>query len=535
MPCLFGVPAGVIPPVTHLPARVSLVTGARVAADEEVDDMTALSAEGATQVLEPDVSTRDLGPGLLFIGGRWVPAADGAASEVVNPATGAVLTTVAAAGAEDVARAVRAARAAFDSGEWVAMGPRERGRILLRAAELLRLQADELAELETLDVGKPITFTRTVDVPTLIETFEYYGSLAAGIQGAARPTAGPTMAYTRREPIGVVAAITPFNFPMILSSTKIAPALAAGNTVVHKPAEETPLTALHIAQVLAEAGVPDGVFNVLTGDGVVGDALVRHAGVDKIAFTGSTDVGRLVARNAADGLKKVTVELGGKGANLIFADADLEKAIHTAVAGFVFNTGQFCMSGSRLLVERPVYDDVVGALAGACPHVPVGDPFQESTVVGPMAGAKHLAKVRSFLDRAASDGLDAFAGGTVPDAGFFAAPTVLAGVEQSSPYVQEEIFGPVLTVQPFDTEAEAVAMANGTRFGLAAGLQTSDVTRAHRVAAALQAGIVWVNGWAALDVAMPFGGYKQSGYGRENGPEGLDEYLQTKSVVISLA
>jgi acyl-CoA reductase-like NAD-dependent aldehyde dehydrogenase len=333
----------------------------------------------------------------------------------------------------------------------------------------------------------------------------------------------------------VVAAITPFNFPMILSSSKIAPALAAGNTVVHKPAEDTPLTALRIAEILAEAGVPDGVFNVVTGGGAAGDALVRDPRVDKVAFTGSTSIGRAVAETAAKTLKHVTVELGGKSANIIFADADIEKAVHTAISGFVFNTGQFCMAGTRVLVERPVYDAVVGAIAGAAPHIPVGDPFDEGTIIGPMAGLRHLQKVESYLERAAASA-DVLAGGTVnrDGDGFFVSPTVLADVAQDSPFVQEEIFGPVLTVQPFDTEDDAVRMANGTPYGLAAGLQTGDISRAHRVAARLRAGIVWVNSWALLDTAVPFGGYKDSGYGREGGPEGLDEYLQTKSVVIGM-
>jgi acyl-CoA reductase-like NAD-dependent aldehyde dehydrogenase len=474
-------------------------------------------------------------PGNLFVAGRWEPAATGAGREILNPATGRVLTTVADAGPQDAARAVQAARSAFDAGTWPGLPPRARGRILLRAAELLRQEADELATVESTDVGKPITFTRNVDVPTAIDTFEYYGALAAGIEGAARVTTAPTLAYTRREPIGVVAAITPFNFPLILSCTKIAAALAAGNTIVHKPAEETPLSALRLAEVLQDAGVPDGVFNVVTGGAAVGEALVRDPRVDKVAFTGSTAVGRSVAALAGETLKQVTVELGGKGANLIFADADLEAAVHTAVSAFVFNTGQFCMAGSRLLVERSVYSDVLGALAAACPQVRVGDPLAPETVIGPMAGPGHLAKVQSFLDTAEQAGLQVIRGQAPSTSdGFFVAPAVLAGAGQDSRYVQEEIFGPVLTVQPFETEEEAVRLANGTPYGLAAGLQTRDVARAHRVAAALQAGIVWVNGWALLDPAMPFGGRNQSGYGRENGPEGLGEYLQTKSVVVAL-
>lgn len=471
----------------------------------------------------------------LYIGGKWTDAESGARRDLVDPSTGQVFTSVAEAGAVDAERAVRAAREAFDDGRWSGLSARERGRILLRAVALLREHAEELARLESLNVGKPLMFTRMIDVVHTAEALEYYASLAAGIQGSVRDTGAPTMSYVRREAIGVVAAVTPFNFPMILSMTKIGPALAAGNTVVHKPAEETPLTALRVAALLSEAGVPDGVLNVVTGAGAVGDALIRDERVDKVAFTGSSAVGRRVATAAAESLKPVTMELGGKGANLVFADADIEAAVGTAINAFVFNTGQFCMSGSRLLVERPVYDDVLGALAGAVPHVPVGDPFDEGTVVGPMAGPRHLEKVASYLDMARRDGVDVVAGGNVRDGGgYFVDPTVLSGCAQDSPLVQEEIFGPVLTVQPFDTEEEAVRLANGTPYGLAAGLQTSDVTRAHRVAHALRAGIVWVNGWALLDAAVPIGGYKQSGYGREYGPEGLNEYLKDKSVAIAM-
>ena len=484
----------------------------------------------------PPTIKDDIGlpPGELFIDGAWI-AADGA-REILDPATGAAVASVAQAGPAETELALAAARRAFDDGSWSGLPPRERGRILLRAAEMLRGQAEELARLESLDTGKPIMFTRMVDVATTIDQIDYYGALAAGIEGSVRRTGRPTFAYTRREPIGVVAAITPFNFPLILSSIKIAPALAAGNTVIHKPAEETPLTALRIAEVLHEAGVPNGVFNVLPGDGSVGQTLVRDPRVDKIAFTGSTAVGRGIAAAAAETLKHVTVELGGKSANIVFADADIEAAINTAISGFVFNTGQFCMAGSRLLVQRPVYDEVVAALAGAIGHVPVGDPFDEGTVIGPMAGPRHLAKVQAFLDKADQGGAKVYGGGPVHEGpGFWAAPTVLADVSQDSTFVQDEIFGPVLTVQPFDTEDEAVALANGTQYGLAAGLQTTDIARAHRVAERLRAGIVWVNGWALLDAALPFGGVNQSGYGREGGPEGLDEYLQTKSVLISMA
>ena len=469
--------------------------------------------------------------GKLFVDGAWLGSET--TREILDPATGTVVATVAQAGPAETDLAVAAARRAFDDGAWSGMPPRARGRILLRAAEVLRGQAEDLARLETLQTGKPILFARSVDVGTTISQIEYYGALAAGIEGATRHVDGRAFAYTRREPIGVVAAITPFNFPLILSSIKIAPALAAGNTVIHKPAEETPLTALRIAEVLREAGVPDGVFNVLPGDGSVGEALVRDPRVDKIAFAGSTAVGRGVAATAARTLKRVTLELGGKGANIVFADADIESAVGFAFTGFIFNTGQFCMAGSRLLVQRPVYDEVMAGLLQSLGRLPVGDPFGEYTIIGSMAGPRQLAKVRSVLERAEREGVTLQSVGRIPEgAGFWAVPTVLTGVAQDSAFVQEEIFGPVLTVQPFDTEQEAIALANGTRYGLAAGLQTTDIARAHRVADQLRAGIVWVNSWAMLDTALPFGGVKQSGYGREGGPEGLDEYLQTKSVLI---
>lgn len=472
----------------------------------------------------------------MWISGRWVEASDGGSRSVYDPSTGVKIAEVAEATSADVAAAVAAAREAFDNGPWPRMSARERGRVLLRAANLMRERSEELARLESLDTGKPVMFSGPIDVNTATEMIEYYGSLAAGIEGSVRSTSIPVLAYTLMAPIGVVAAITPFNFPLILSTTKIGPALAAGNTVVHKPAEETPLTARLVAEILHEAGVPDGVFNVVTGGATAGDALVRDARVDKIAFTGSTLVGRGIATVAAQTLKHVTVELGGKGANIIFADADLESAINTAINGFVFNTGQFCMAGSRLLVERPVYNDVVGALASAAPHIPVGDPFAEGTVIGPMAGGRHRDKVASYISAASqTSGIRVLGGGTVPDnGGYFIAPTVIADVDQSSKFVQEEIFGPVLTVQPFDTEDEAIALANGTQYGLAAGLQTTNITRAHRVAARLDGGLTWVNTWGLLDVAVPFGGVKQSGYGRECGPEALAEYQQTKSVLISM-
>ena len=487
-----------------------------------------------TKVSYPGRPILNSGVAPLFINGKWVSALAGGSRAVHDPSTGAEIGYVGEGTSADVSAAVQAARIAFDTGPWPRMSARERGRVLLRAAQIMRERSDELARLESLDTGKPMMFSGPLDVTTATEIIEYYGSLAATIEGSVRSTSAAVFGYTLKRPIGVVAAITPFNFPLILSATKIGPALAAGNTLVHKPAEDTPLTARLIAEICAEAGLPDGVLNVVTGGAEPGEALVRDPRVDKVAFTGSTAVGRRITEAAAASLKHVTVELGGKGANIVFADADFETAVKSAINGFVFNTGQFCMAGSRLLVERSVYHEVVDAIAGALPHIPVGDPFDDTTVIGPMAGARHRDKVMSYINSAKAAGQQVITGATSSsESGYFVTPTVVANVDQRSPLVQEEIFGPVMTVQAFDTESEAIALADDTIYGLAAGLQTSDVTRAHRVADQLQAGLVWVNTWGLLDAAVPFGGVKQSGYGRECGPEALAEYQHTKSVLIA--
>ncbi|MFC4466421.1 aldehyde dehydrogenase family protein [Streptomyces xiangluensis] len=483
------------------------------------------------------MTTFESEPGQLFIGGQWREASGGARTDVIDPSTGQVVTTVAEAEASDVDAAVRAARDAFENSGWATLSGRERGRVLHRVAELIRENADEIATLESLDVGKPISLCHAVDVTNAANDYEYYGSLAWTLDGATRDTPLNAHAYTRRGPLGVVAAITPFNFPLILAGSKIAPALAAGNTVVHKPADETPLSALYMAGLLKKAGVPDGVYNVVTGSGpVAGEALLRNPGIDKVAFTGSTAVGRHAASIAGEALKPVTMELGGNAAHIVFEDADIEKAIGAVIKGFVFNTGQFCMGGPRLLVARPLYDTVVGILADAVPGVPVGDPRRPEIVVGPMAGEKHLKKVEEYVELARKEGARIVCGGERLDlnGGFYYKPTVIADLANDSRVVQEEIFGPVLTVQPFDSEDEAVEMANSTPYGLASGLQTSNLARAHRVADRLEAGIVWVNEWAMLDPNVPFGGVKASGFGREYGPEALAAYTKVKSVVISL-
>jgi len=480
-----------------------------------------------------DGTAQNLPPGQLFIGGRWSEPTGGAHRDVVNPATGQVVTTVAEAAGEDVDAAVTAARNAFEDGDWPRMSGRERGAVMLKVATLLTERRDELARLESLHTGKPIAVAGTADLGDTIDHFTYYGGLADQIEGATRSIRRPGLAYTCREPLGVVAAITPYNFPLILSTTKIAPALAAGNTVVHKPAADTPLTALRLAELLAEAGLPDGVLNVVTGGEETGAALSRHPGIDKISFTGSTKVGASIAAAAAATVKPATMELGGKAAHIVFEDADLDAAVEAVVGGFVFNTGQFCMAGTRLLAHRSCYETMLTGVAEAAARVPVGDPLDPKTMVGPLTGRRHLENVEQYI--ALDEGRVVTGGRRIDrNGGYFYAPTVIADVSNDARVVQEEVFGPVLTVQPFDTEDEVVAMANGTRYGLAAGLHTRDVARAHRVAARLRSGIVWVNSWAVLDSALPFGGYKQSGYGREHGPEAMDGYLQTKSVFVPL-
>ena len=476
-------------------------------------------------------------PGQLYVGGQQRDGGSGARRDVVDPANGQVLTTVVEADATDVDAAVRSARDAFEHGPWPRMAARDRARTLRRAADLIRERADELVSIESHDVGKPVTLCRAVDVETAAQQYEYCASLAEGLEGSTRSTPIPALAYTRREPVGVVAAITPFNFPLILSSTKIAAALAAGNVVVHKPADDTPLSALFMARLLSDAGVPEGVLNVVTGSGqVVGEALLRHPGVDKIAFTGSTAVGRHAASVAGEHLKPVTMELGGNAAHIVFDDADLEVAIGAVIKAFVFNSGQFCMAGPRLLVARPLHDTVLGILEQAVPTVPIGNPRDEVTIIGPMAGERQLRKVEEYVELARKEGGRVVCGGEPLelDGGYYYRPTVIADLPDDSRVIAEEVFGPVLTVQAFDTEDEAVALANGTPYGLAAGLQTRDVARAHRVAARLDAGIVWVNDWAMLDPAVPFGGVKDSGFGREYGPEALEAYTRVKSVVVSL-
>jgi aldehyde dehydrogenase (NAD+) len=480
--------------------------------------------------------------GRLFIDGDWRDAADGRTAPTVNPADGSEIAQIAQATEADVDTAVAAARRAFEDGPWRTMNVHDRGALLSKVADLIERDAAEIGYLETVDMGKPITYSVNVDVPIAVQIFRYMAGAATRMDGATRQGAPPTLNYTLREPLGVVTAITPFNFPLLLSLTKITPALAAGNTVVHKPSPATPLSALKMAALFAEAGFPDGVVNVITGPGVeLGEALVRHPGIDKIAFTGSTEVGKSIIRNAAETLKKTTMELGGKSPNIIFEDADIEAAVQHAFGGIFYNKGEICTAGSRLLVQRSVYDQVLDALTAAAADTLPGDPLDPDTFFGPLAHRGQFEKVSSYVAIGKEEGARLRAGGEryhprgIPDGGLYYLPTIFADVDNKMKIAQEEIFGPVLCVIPFEDERQAIEIANDTPYGLASGVHTLNIKRAHRVAHALKAGTVWVNTYNQFDTTTPFGGYKASGFGRESGPEVMENYTQTKSVWVDLS
>jgi aldehyde dehydrogenase (NAD+) len=476
----------------------------------------------------------------LFIGGEWQDAADGGTFATHNPATGEVLAEVAEAAEADVGRAVEAARAAFEASKWSTMSARARGRILYRIADALEGRADQIARLETLDNGKPMREARMFDIQGSIDCFRYYAGWADKIDGEVIPVPGPFLNYTRREPIGVCGAIIPWNYPLQMAAWKVAPALACGNTMVLKPAEQTPLTALELARAAQEAGLPAGVLNVVPGYGeTAGAALVRHPDVDKIAFTGSTPVGKLIQRQAADTLKRVSLELGGKSPNIVFADADLDAAVKGATSAIFYNTGQACTAGSRLLVEESVHAEFVEKLVARAGSMTPGDPLDPKTRMGPLVSQEQLDRVLGYVAKGREEGARLALGGDRPDfdggRGYFLNPTIFDAVEPGMTIAREEIFGPVLAVIPFRDEDHAIEIAHGTEYGLAAAVWTQDVRKAHRVAHALRAGTVWVNMYHTLDTASPFGGYKQSGYGRELGKHALDLYTQVKSVWVNLA
>ncbi len=477
----------------------------------------------------------------MLVGGEWVAARSGETFESVNPYTGRVWATAPEAGEEDVDRAVRAAREAFDEGPWGKMTGTERARLLRRLAELIAENADLIARVESTDNGKLIK-EMGGQMKALPEWYYYFAGAADKIHGETIPSDKPNfLLYTRREPIGVVGAIVPWNSPVLLLTWKLAPALAAGCTVVAKPAEQTPASVLEFAGLFEEAGFPPGVFNVVTGDGpTAGRALVRHPGVDKVAFTGSTQTGIAVMKDAADHLAKVSLELGGKSPQIVFDDADLEASNNGVVAGIFAAAGQTCMAGSRLFVQQKAHDELVGRLSERAEAIKLGDPFGTETEMGPVAFKEHLEKVQDAIRAGQDEGAELICGGNRPEApelrdGYFIEPTIFTGVDNGMRIAREEIFGPVLSVIPFEDEEELIEQANGTRFGLAAGVWTKDIRRAHRVAHALRAGTVWVNSYRTVSFNAPFGGYKMSGLGRENGLESVNEYTQVKSVWVELS
>jgi 5-carboxymethyl-2-hydroxymuconate semialdehyde dehydrogenase len=472
----------------------------------------------------------------MLIDGKWVEAASGKTFDTLNPATGEVLARVAEGDAEDVDRAVRAARRAFDSGPWRRMRPAERERLLLRIADLIEAHAEELAELETLDNGKTLADSRSVDVPSAAATFRYYAGWVNKLTGDTNPSDEAFFNFTLREPVGVCGQIIPWNFPLLLAAWKLAPALACGNTCVLKPAEQTPLTALRLGELLEEAGVPAGVVNIVPGFGpTAGAALVRHPMVDKIAFTGSTEVGKEIQRESAATLKRVSLELGGKSPNIVFADADVEAAVEGALVGVFFNQGQVCCAGTRLFVERKLHDEFAERLAKTAAGMKQGSGLDPETRIGPLVSQEQLERVTGYLEIGKREGARVLTGGERNTAkglerGYFVKPTVFTGVRNDMRIAREEIFGPVVAVIPFKDEDDAVLQGNDTLYGLAAGVWTRDIGRAHRVARAIRAGTVWVNCYNVFDPASPFGGYKESGYGRELGRYALDLYTQVKSV-----
>jgi betaine-aldehyde dehydrogenase len=474
----------------------------------------------------------------MWIDNTWTDASNGATREIINPADGTVIARVPEATAKDVSRAVAAARKAFDEGPWPRMAARDRGTLLFRVAEAIRARAAEFAEVDTRNMGKPIVEAE-FDVNDAAHCFEYYGGLASKIHGETLEVPDNALSMVVREPVGVVGQIIPWNYPLLMAAWKLGPALAAGCTAVLKPAEQTPLSALMLAEIFHSLDLPAGVVNIVTGDGpTAGAALVTDPRVDKIAFTGGVDTGRLVIRGAAETIKRMSIELGGKNPNVVFADADFEAAVDGALFGAFANQGEVCSAGSRLLVERPIYDRMLQALSDKVARIRLGDPLDRETKMGPLVTKEHQGKVLGYIDIGKHEGRLIAGGGTPKDKalshGWYVEPTIFADVDNSARIAQEEIFGPVLTVIPFKDEAEAVRIANDTPYGLAGAVWSRDVFRGIRVLKQIRAGILWLNTYHPTYNEAPWGGYKQSGFGRELGPYGLEHYLETKQINLNL-
>ena len=474
----------------------------------------------------------------LFINNEWRPAGSGKTMDVINPATEEVCASVASADASDLNAAVDAARAALN-GPWGQMSARERGRLVRKLGERLMERADEIARLETLHNGKPISESRHIEIPAAAECFEYYGGWADKVMGETVPVKGNYLNYTLREPLGVCAAIVPWNFPLLIAVWKIAPALACGNTMILKPASQTPLTALALGEIALEIGLPPGVLNILTGPGAkLGQAIVEHPGIDKIAFTGDTNTGKAIMKGAADTLKKITLELGGKSPNIVLPDADIEAAIRGVTIGIFYGKGEVCAAGSRLLVDTSIKNEFVDKLAARAKKMVAGDPMDPKTRFGALSSKKQMETVLRYIESGKKEGASLVAGGERVDIGtgkgYFVAPTIFADVKPEMTISREEIFGPVLAAIEFADLDEAIARANDSPYGLAAGVWTKDIKKAHYVAKKLQAGTVWINTYNVYDTASPFGGYKQSGFGREMSVHAIEHYTQIKSVWIDL-